>query len=326
MMKAAIFEKYGPPEVVSIQERPKPVPKDDELLIRIHATTVSAGDWRIRSSSVPAGFGPLIRLAFGITRPRQQILGTELAGIVESIGDKVSAFAVGDAVIANPGSHLGAHAEYIALREDAAVALKPDNLSFEEAAALSFGGSTALDFLQNKAGIKAGDQVLINGASGAVGSAAVQLAKYFGAEVSAVCSSANHALVQSIGAGQVIDYATTDFTQLGQRWDIIMDTIGNAPWTRVEPVLNENGRLLMIVATLCETLKATFVSRKNGKKAIAGTARETAEDLKFLAKLAEQEAFKPVIDQIFPFNQIVAAHSRVDSGHKRGSVVVQLIN
>lgn len=323
-MKAAIFKQYGGPEVVSVGELPTPHPKDDELLIKVHATTVSSGDWRIRSLNVPTGFGILVRLAFGLIRPRNPVLGTELAAEVVSTGRNVVSFNAGDSVLAFPGAQAGAHAEYIVMKEDAPIALKPENLSYEEAAALSFGGTTALDFLKHKAGIKPGDKVLINGASGAVGSAAVQLAKYFGAEVAAVSSSANQGLVKTLGADQFIDYTKEDFTQLGQRWDIIMDAVGNAPWSRVRPVLKENGRLLMIVAGLWETVKAPVISCKGSKQAISGTAAERPEDLRFLAELAEKGVFKPVIDRCYSLDEIVDAHTHVDSGRKRGNVVVKV--
>lgn len=324
-MKAAIYEQYGAPDVVHIGEVKTPIPKDDEILIKIHATTVSAGDWRIRSLNVPAGFGILIRLAFGLCKPRHSVLGTELAGKVVEVGKNVSTFKPGDRVFAFPGGNLGAHAEYIAMRMDAPIALIPNSFSDEQAAALSFGGTTALNFLKLKGNIKPGERVLINGASGAVGTAAVQLAKHFGAHVTGVCSTANINLVKSLGADEVIDYTKEDFTGLGLSWDIVMDTVGNAPWSRVKSSLADNGRLLMVVADLRETLSATFVTNKNGKKAISGTARECAEDLRYLAELAEQGGFEPVVDRSYPLDKIAEAHAYVDTGRKRGNVVVTVI-
>ena len=323
-MKAAVYHKYGSPEVVEVMEIPRPVPKSNEVLIKIHATTVSSADWRIRSLSVPAGFGPLVRLAFGICKPRKPILGTELAGEIVTVGKNVTRFSVGDRVFAHPGARFGCHAQYIALPEHGPVALKPDSLSYEEAAALSFGGVTALYFLRDRGGIQRGEKVLINGASGTVGSAAIQLAKYFGAEVTAICSTANLELVKSVGADKVIDYTREDFTRNGESYDIIMDAVGTAPWSRVKTSLTDTGRLLLVVAGFFDTLLAPLVSSKGGKKALAGTAKERSEDLDFLAHLAATEKFKPVIDRSYPLEQIAEAHTLVDTGHKRGSVVIKV--
>ena len=210
-MKAAVYERYGPPDVVEIKEVAKPTIKDNEVLIKIRATTVSSGDWRVRSLDMPSGFGLLARSMLGFFRPKQPILGSELAGDIEAVGKDVTKFKVGDAVLAFPGVGLGGHAEYRAMPEDGAVAHKPANLSYEEAAALSFGGTTALDFLKTRGNIQRGEKVLIIGASGTVGSAAVQLAKHFGAEVTGVCSTGNLELVKSIGADKVIVYTKEDF-------------------------------------------------------------------------------------------------------------------
>ena len=214
-MKAVVYTKYGPPNVVALAEVPKPAPKVHEVLIRIHATTVTTGDWRARSLEMPPGFGLLARLVFGVFGPRKSILGTELAGEIEAVGKAVTRFKPGDQVFAFTGASYGCHAEYRTISEAGMIALKPANLSFEEAAALSFGGTTALSFLQGKGGIKRGDKVLIVGASGGVGTAAVQIAKHFGAKVTGVCSTANLELVRSIGADKVIDYTKEDF---GEEW------------------------------------------------------------------------------------------------------------
>jgi NADPH:quinone reductase-like Zn-dependent oxidoreductase len=251
-MRAAVYERFGPPDVVKISVLEKPTIKDNEVLIRIRATTVSSGDWRVRSLDVPFGFKLLSRLLFDPFRPKQPILGAELAGDIEAVGKDVRKFNVGDAVFAHPGTGLGCHAEYRTMPEDGAVALKPANLSYEEAAALSFGGTTALDYLKEKGKIQRGEKVLIIGASGAVGTAAVQLAKHFGAEVTGVCSTANLELVKSIGADKVIDYTKEDFTKNGETYDIILVAAGMTSFSQCKGSLNERGRLLMVVAGLRE--------------------------------------------------------------------------
>jgi len=244
-MKAFVYTKYGPPGVLQLKDVAKPTPKDNEVLIKTHATTVTSGDWRVRSLSLPVGFGLLGRLVFGVSRPRQPILGTELAGKIESVGKGVSKFKVGDQVFVFSDAGMGCYAEYKCMPEDGAMALKPANLTYEEAAALSFGGTTALDFFR-RGKLQSGERVLVNGASGGVGTAAVQLAKHFGADVTGVCSAANLELVRSLGASHVIDYTKEDFTQNGEAYDIIVDTVGTAPFSRSKGSLKEGGRLLMV--------------------------------------------------------------------------------
>ncbi|MEA5421943.1 NAD(P)-dependent alcohol dehydrogenase [Synechococcus sp. CCY9202] len=322
-MKAFTYNHYGPPEVLHLQEVDKPTPKPNEILIRIHATTVSSGDWRMRSLEVPAGFGLIIRLVAGIRRPRQPILGTELAGVVEAVGGEVSLFKVGDPVVGFSDTALGCHAEYRCLPEDGAVAAKPSTLSFEEAAALCFGGTTALDFLR-RAKLQPGERVLINGASGSVGTAAVQLARHIGAEVTGVCSTANLDLVRSLGATHVIDYTQQDFTQNGNRYDVIMDAVGTAPFKRCRRSLKPGGRLLLLVADLPAMLLSGWQSLISGRRVIAGPATVRPEDVATLADLAETGAYRPVMDRCYPFEQMVAAHRYVDTGRKRGNVVVRL--
>ena len=245
-MKVCVYERYGPPEVLQLKEVEKPNPKDNEVLIKIHATTVTSGDWRVRSLNVPAGFGLIMRLVFGVSRPKQPILGTELAGVVESVGKDVRKFKVGDQIFAFSDAAMGCYAEYKCMPEDGAVALKPANLTYDEAAALSFGGITALDFFR-RGKLQSGEIVLVNGASGGVGTAAVQLAKHFGADVTGVCSTANMELVRSLGASHVIDYTKEDFTQNGETYDVIVDTAGTAPFSRSKTSLKERGRLLMVL-------------------------------------------------------------------------------
>ncbi len=275
-MKAAIYKKYGAPEVVHIADVEKPMAKDDEVLIKIYATTINSADWRARSLEMPNGFGLIGRLIFGVFAPRQPILGTELSGIIESVGIGVTKFKVGDKVFADCGTGFGAHAEYKTMQQDGAIAIKPDNLSFEQAASLCFGGTVALKFLQKLAKIKQGDIVLINGASGTTGTALVQFAKYFGANVTGVCSGANLELVKSIGADKVIDYTKHDFTKNGETYDIIVDTAGTAPWARSKNSLNKTGRLVLVLGSLKDMVLSVFVSKKDGKKLIAGVANGSA--------------------------------------------------
>lgn len=316
-----MYERYGPPDVLQLKDLPKPTPRDNEVLIRTRATTVTSGDWRVRSLTVPAGFGLFARLALGVAGPRQPILGTELAGVVESIGKDVSKFKPGDEVFAFAGTAMGCHAEYKCMPENGRVALKPANLTFDEAAGLCFGGSTALDFFR-RGKLQRGERVLVNGASGAVGSAAVQLARHFGADVTAVCGPANVELVRSLGANRVIDYTTEDFTKSGQTYDVILDTAGTARFFRSKHSLSERGRLLVVLGGLPDLLMGPWVAMTSSKKTIAGPAAERVEDLAVLAQLAAAGEFKPVIDRRYPFEQMVEAHRYVDSGRKRGNVVI----
>jgi NADPH:quinone reductase-like Zn-dependent oxidoreductase len=322
-MKAVVYSTYGAPDVVALADVPKPAPKDHEILIRIRATTVTTGDWRARSLNLPAGFGLLGRLVFGVFGPRNPILGTELAGEVEAVGSAVTRFKVGDEVFAFTGASYGCHAEYRTLAEHELIAIKPANLSFEEAASLSFGGTTALSNLR-KAGIRAGDSVLVVGASGGVGSAAVQLAKHFGARVIGVCSTANLDLVRSIGADTVIDYTQEDFSNGDETYDIILDTTGTAPFSRCDRVLKPGGRLVIVLGSLGQALGIGRPSKKSGKTVISSLPTVTVEDMQLLARLAETGEIKPVIDRCYPLANAVEAHVYVDGGHKRGSVVLSV--
>lgn len=322
-MKAVVYRQYGGPEVLRFTEVATPVPKDDEVLIKIHATTVTAGDWRVRSLDVPKGFGLLSRLAIGVTGPRQPILGTELSGVITGIGKAVTKFKQGDAVFAFPGIRMGCHAEYRCMSQEGAVALKPANLDHDQAAALSFGGTTALHFLR-EAKLSSGEKVLINGASGAVGTAAVQLARHFGAEVTAVCSSANADLVRSLGADHISDYTTEDFTRNGRVYDVIMDTAGTAPFARSSASLRDGGRLLRVLGGMRDLVSIPWIALTNSRKVIGGTSKGTQSDLRLLADLAERGEFTPVIDRRYRFDEIVEAHRYVDTGRKKGNVVITL--
>lgn len=320
-MKVAFVTRYGPPEVVEFREQPTPSPAPGQVRIQVFASAVTTGDWRLRSGVLPRGFGALRGLALGFGGPRKAVLGTDAAGVIDAVGEGVTRFQVGDAVVAFPGSALGGHAEFLLMPADGRLVRKPANLTYEEAVSLPFGAMTALDFLRRGA-VKAGERVLVNGASGNVGSATVQLAKHLGAHVTGVCSATNAALVQALGVDEVIDYATTDFAASGQTYDVVVDTVGNAPYGRVKPVLAQGGRLLAVLADLPATIGAAFVGGPH--KVIAGSAAEKVDDLELLCDLATKGALKPVIDQRFPFERLADAYRVVDSGRKKGSVVVSL--
>lgn len=325
-MKAMTYRQYGGPEVVTLSDVKKPIPKPNEVLIRILATTVTTGDHRARSLNLPAGFRLIGRLVFGLTRPRKPILGTELAGIVEAVGADVVNFNPGDEVIAFTGGAYGSHAEYRTMPEAGTIALKPGNLTFEEAASLSFGSMTALPFLRDKAKIKAGDKVLVVGASGAVGTAAVQIARHFGAEVTGVTSTSNVDLVAGLGAQRVIDYTKSDFAMTGDSWDIIIDTTGTVSFARCDNSLRPGGRLVAIQGSFAQTLGIGKPSKASGKAVIAGYVPAKPEDLRYIARLASTGALKPVVDRVYRLEEAAEAHAYVDTGRKRGSVVLTVGN
>lgn len=320
-MKAIVYDRYGPPDVLHLKEVAKPSVKDDEVLVEVRATTVSSADVRLRAMNLPAGFGLIGRLAFGVFAPRRRILGLELSGVVAAVGKNVTRFEVGTQVFGMAGTGMGCYAELRALREDGAIAKKPSNLSFEEAAAMSFGGTTALDFFR-RGKVTSGERVLINGASGAVGTAAVQIARHLGAHVTAVCSAANLELVRTLGADAVIDYTKEDFSRNGEVYDLIMDTVGTAPFSRCKGSLKAGGRLLLVLAGLPSLVGALWVNATTDKKVVAGPAAERAEDLRLLAELAEEGKYRPVVDRTYPLERIAEAHAYVDTGRKKGNVVV----
>lgn len=321
-MKAVVYERYGAPDVLQLKDVVKPTPKANEILIKTYATTVTSADRRARSLDVPSGFGLFARLAFGVSKPRQPILGAEIAGVVEAIGQDVRKFHVGDRVFGISGiPSFGCYAEYKTLSETGAVASIPDAVTYAEAAALPFGVATALDFFR-RGNLQRGERVLVNGASGAVGTAAVQLARYFGAEVTGVCSTANVELVKSLGANHVIDYTKEDFTRRGQIYDVIMDTVGTAPYSRSKRALTNRGRLLLVLGGLIDQLSAPWVGKTSSRQVIAGMATVRLEDLIFVAELIKAGEFKSVVDRCYPLEQIAEAHRYVDTGRKRGSVVV----
>jgi len=320
-MKAVVCTKYGPPEVLQPREVEKDVPKDNEILIKVHATTVTSGDTRIRGFKVPLSFWLPARIALGFRSPKINILGAELAGEIKSVGKDVKKFKAGDQVFAYPGHHGGGYAEYTCIREDSAVAIKPTNLTYEEAAAVSFGGNTALYFL-TQADIEDGQKVLIYGASGSVGTYAVQLAKYFGAEVTGVCSSSNIELVKSLGADKVIDYTKEDFSKNSEIYDVIFDAVGKSSISDCMESLQKEGVYLQAVATPATSLRMQWTSITNSRTLIGGTAVPKTENLNILKKLVETGNIKPVVDRTYPIEKIIEAHRYVDKGHKKGNVVI----
>jgi len=321
-MRAIVFTRYGSPDVLKLKEIDKPVPGDNEILIRVYATSVTSGDCRMRKADPFAA-----RFFMGLLRPKKvTVLGNELAGVIEATGKNVKSLKPGDRVFGQAGMKFGTYADYISLPEDGALARMPSNLTFEEAAGIAFGGNTALDFLR-RGNIRSGQKVLIYGASGSVGTAAVQLAKYFGAEVTGVCSAPNADLVKSLGADRVIDYTTEDFSSEGQTYDIIFDANGNSPFGDCVRSLNKDGIYMRVVhMTLSTVAKGLLTSMSGGKKVIGGVAVEKAENLVFIRELIEAGRYRPVIDRHYPFDQIVEAHRYVDKGHKKGNVVITLQN
>jgi NADPH:quinone reductase-like Zn-dependent oxidoreductase len=319
-MKAWHCPRYGGPEVLRLVERPRPVPGRGEVLVRIEATTVSSADSRVRALRLPRGFGPLGRLFLGFTGPRRGVLGTEFAGRIAAVGPDGGAWRVGDAVVGFTGAAMGCHAEYRVMPAQGALAARPPVLSLEEAAAVGFGGMTALDYLR-RATLTAGESVLVLGAAGAVGSACVQLASQAGTRVTAVTSSRHLGLMAKLGAVDVIDRSREDFRQAGRRFDVIVDAVGVTTFRDCLPLLRDGGRHLGIAADLRGMLARPAGSRRP----IVGTASERPEDFREVVRLAGAGVFRPVVDSVLPFAEMAAAHARVDGGAKRGSVVVRLV-
>ena len=323
-MKAIVYEKYGPPETLSQVEVAKPVPAAGEVLIKIHATTVTPVDVAFR-----AGTPIFARLYTGLLRPKNPVLGTELAGVVAAVGSRVTNFKVGDAVFGAPASGFGAHAEYICLPADGAVMAKPANLTLEQAATICNGALTALPFLRDTGQLTAGQRLLVIGASGSIGTAAVQLGKHFGADVTGVCSTSNLKLVASLGADRVIDYTQQDFTKSGELYDVIFDTVGKCRFPRAKASLNRNGIHLsadISLAALWYVVRTAKFSRKKARVAATGLrpATEQRKDLNFLRSLIEAGKLSPVVDRVYPMDQIARAHRYVAKGHKVGNVVIAM--
>ncbi len=322
-MKAIVYTQYGSPDVLQLKEVAKPTPRDNEILVKIHATSVTTGDCNARGFVfVPAGFGFLPRLMFGFNKPRKTILGFELAGEIEAVGKGVKRFRKGDQVFGVTGMRWGAYAEYICLPETGTLAIKPTNMTYEEAAIVPGGAGTALYFLRDLAKIQCGQKILIYGASGAVGTYAVQLAKYFGAQVTGVCSTTNLELIRSLGADQVIDYTKTDFTRNDETYDIIFDTVGKTSFSRCRNALKPKGLYLAGAGGLREFIQMAWTGITGGKRVLAGQAPDRQEDLVLFRELLETGRIRPVIDRRYPLEQIAEAHRYVDLGHKKGCVVI----
>jgi len=318
-MKAIVYTKYGPPDVLQLKEVDKPKPKANEVLVKIHATAVTSRDWRYRKAS------PFIARFFtGLFRPKINILGSDMAGVVEEVGASVEAFEPGDQVFGSTDERLGTYAQYVCIPEAGVVASKPVNMTFEEASAVFFGGHSALHFLR-KGNIRKGDKVLIYGASGCVGTYGIQLAKYFGANVTGVCSTRNLDLVKSLGADKVIDYKTTDFTKSDEKYDIIFDTVGKASFSGCIRSLTRNGYFLnTALMNLIPFLHGLWVTWTSGKTVVGGSAHENKKDLLYLKELIEEGQVKAVIDRIYPLEEMADAHSYVEKGHKIGNVVIKV--
>jgi NADPH:quinone reductase-like Zn-dependent oxidoreductase len=322
-MKAIVYTEYGPADVLHLQDVEKPTPKDNEVLIKMHATSVTAADCNARGFVfVPPGFGFLARLMFGLRKPKQPILGTELSGEIVEVGKEVKLFKKGDLVFGTSEKY-GAYTEYICMAEDARLVMKPTNLTCAEAASIPFGATSALYFLRDMAKLQLGQKVLIIGASGCTGVYAIQLAKYYGSDVTGVCSTRNLEMVRSLGANHVIDYTKEDFTQNGQTYDVIFDMVpGKSSFACYKGSLKPNGLYLAGAGGLESFAQMAWTGIIGGKKVIAGMAPDRVEDLVFLKELLEAGKLKPVIDRHYPLEQTAEAHRYADTGHKKGSVVI----
>jgi NADPH:quinone reductase-like Zn-dependent oxidoreductase len=323
-MKAIVYEKYGAPEVLQLKEMEKPTPKNNEVLVKVCTTTVTAGDTRMRSFTVPLSFWLPARLTLGVTKPKHPVLGMELAGEVVAVGQDVTQFKPGDQVFASTLEHWqGAYAEYVCLPADGLVAKKSTDLTCAEATTIPIGGRTALYFLR-EAHIRPGQQVLIYGASGSVGTFAVQIAKYYGAEVTGVCSATNLELVKSLGADKVIDYTRNDFSLESKAYDVIFDTVGKLPYGVAMRALKDNGVYLQAVSGPAISLRMQWTAMTSGVKTVGGGPPPDTADLVFLQELMAAGELKPVFDRDYSWEQIVEAHRYVDTGRKKGNVIIHV--
>ncbi len=323
-MKAILHTKFGPPDELQLKEVEKPVPKDNEVLIKIHATTVTSSDCNLRNFTfVPKLFLIPARLFMcGVFRPRINILGIDLAGEIEAVGKDVNRFNEGDQVFGTPEPALGAHAEYICIPEDAVLTIKPATMTWDEAASVSLAGNTALYFIRDLGNIQAGQKVLINGASGGIGTFAVQLAKHYGAEVTGVCSTTNLEMVKSLGADMIIDYTKEDFTKRNETYDVIFDVVGKTSFSRCKRLLKQKGVYLVNFIELPELVQILLTSMIGSKKVKGGMAVATVDNMIFLKELIEAGEIKPVIDRRYPLEQTAEAFRYVEKGHKKGNVVI----
>lgn len=329
-MKAIVYAEYGAPEVLHVEELEKPSPKENEILIRVHAASVNYGDLTARNFknigarqfNMPGFLLFPAKVAFGLRRPKKQVLGSELSGVVEAVGQKVTKFKPGDEVFAYRGMDMGAYAEYLCMPEDKSVALKPAGLSHAEAASLPYGGIMALGLLRS-ADIQPEQKVLIVGASGGIGSMAVQLAKYYGAEVTAVCSAPGAEYVRSLGADHVIDYTLEDFTQNGIQYDLIFDVLGRTSFARCKHSLTPSGRLVYVSFKMKQLAQMVLTSLLGGQKVICAMAAENIKDLLLVKSLAEAGKVKAIVDKTFPPGQAAEAHSYQEKGGQKGKVVIQ---
>ncbi|PCI34262.1 MAG: NAD(P)-dependent alcohol dehydrogenase [Alphaproteobacteria bacterium] len=320
-MKAITYTEYGPPDVLVLKEVDKPVCGDDEVLIKIKATTATAGDCEIRRPDIPNLIWFFVRLYMGFRTPRKQVLGQELAGEIEAVGKNVETFKKGDQVFATTGIHFGAYADYICLPADGAIALKPANMSFAEAAAVPVSGNNALHFLR-RAKIKPGEKVLIHAASGSIGTYAVQIAKYYGAEVTAVCGPTSLALITALGADKVIDYTTEDFTENGEKYDVIFDTIGRTAYGPSLQSLNKKGRYLLANPGLGQMFRSLWTSLTRDKTVMVAFAPDGSDHLAFLRELCEAGQLTTVIDSEYPLAQMAEAHRYVERRQKTGNLII----
>ncbi len=324
-MKAVFCTRYGSPEVLEIKETEKPVPKDSEIRIKIHTTAVTSGDCRTRSFNVPASFWIPGRLMLGITKPKKAILGRLFAGDVDAVGKDVTRFKAGDRVFGFSGHHFGSYAEYVCLPETGILTTIPDKMTYKAAVAIVFGGITALHFLR-KASVQNGQKVLIYGASGSVGTYAIQLAKIFGAEVTGVCSTSKIELAEELGADKIIDYTKENFAENGEIYDVIFDAVGKSSFADSMKLLKETGVYLQAVAAPAMNTRMKLTEMTSSKILVGGTAVPTVEGLDYLKELVVEGKLKPVIDRCYPMAEIVEAHRYVDEGHKKGSVVIMMTN
>ena len=328
-MKAILYTEYGPPDVLQLKEVKKPAPKDNEILIRIYAVSVKYGDTLARNFrdispskfNMPFIFWLPARMAFGFNKPKINTLGSEFAGKIEAVGKDVKLFKVGDQVFGYRGMSMGANAEYLCMPEDGLVALKPANMTYAEAATVPGGALTALNLLR-VVNIQPGQKVLINGASGSIGSAAVQLVKYFGAEVTGVCGTPRLDFVKSLGADQIIDYTQADFTQNGETYDLIFDILGKSSFAQCKNSLKPNGIYLLASFKLKQLFQMLWTSKIGDKKVICALSNEKIADLLFIKELVEAGNIKSVIDRRYPLEQTADAHRYVETGHKKGNVII----